>query len=262
MAKKKKKGGGGGEAKVETAGGLRWLITYADMITLLLGVFIILCSGGAPSESEMQKLTVAFENVFAIIEGGGGKTVIPGPVGEKVLEENTGLLYNSKDLAGPGALITRKYTQSFKGEIKKGEMEVKLIKDAMVIRCSGALLFEHGSALVKPEAYPTLERIALLLSGISNKVAIEGHTDATPIQTSQFPSNWELSTVRATNVLHYLIGYAQRSGFDNSKIEDFQKRLGVFGYAQFHPAVEDPYAKINNRIDIVIYHHKTEKELL
>ncbi len=262
MAKKKKKGGGGGEAKVETAGGLRWLITYADMITLLLGVFIILCSGGAPSESEIQKLTIGLEKVFAIIEGGGGKTAMPGPTGEKVLEENTGVLYNAKDLTGPEALITRKYTQTFKGEIKKGEMEVKLIKDALVIRCLGTLLFEHGNARLKPEAYPTLERIAYLLSGISNKVVIEGHTDATPVQTSQFPSNWELSTVRATNVLHYLIDYVQKSGFSDSKIEDFQKRLGVFGYAQFHPAVKDPYDKLNNRIDIVIYHHKTEKELL
>lgn len=259
---KKKKGGGGEGAKVETAGGLRWLITYADMITLLLGVFIILCSGGAPSESEMQKLVVAFENVFAIIEGGGGKTALPGPVGEKVLEEKTDLLYNLKDSGGPQALITRKYAQTFKGEIKKGEMEVNLIKDAVVIRCAGTVLFEHGNALLKPEAYPTLDRIALLLSGISNRIAIEGHTDALPVQTPQFPSNWELSTARATNVLNYLVDYAQKSGFSEAQIEDFQKRLGVFGYAQFHPAVEDPCAKLNNRIDIVIYHHKTEKELL
>jgi chemotaxis protein MotB len=263
MPRKKNKGGGeGGGAKIETAGGLRWLLTYADMITLLLGVFIILCSTGSPSEVEIEALGKAFEKVFTIIRGGGGEASIPGHGGEKSLEEKTGLIFKSRDLAGPDALITRKYTQTFKAEIKKGKMAVKSTKDALIIRCYNTLLFDSGSDKINPEAYSTLDRIAFLISGISNKVAIEGHTDATPIQTAQFASNWELSTARATNVLHYLINYAKKSGMSSSEIEDFQKRLAVFGYAQFHPAVDDPYSKLNNRIDIVIYHHKTGDELL
>ncbi|MEW6608529.1 MAG: flagellar motor protein MotB [bacterium] len=260
MAKKKKGGGGEGGAKVETAGGLRWLITYADMITLLLGVFIILCSGGAPSESEMQQLTTAFEKVFSISEGGGGEKVVTGAGGKKVLEGKSGVLSATKDLISPKALITRKYTQTFSSEIKKGKMAVKSTKDALVIRCYETLLFERGSPLIKPEAYPTLERIGLLISRIPNKIAIEGHTDAS--LPAQFPSNWELSTARATNVLQHLIDYAEKSGLSPTEIENIQKRLSVFGYAQFHPVNEDLYAKVNNRIDIIIYHHKTAEELL
>jgi len=262
MARKKKGGGGEEGAKIETAGGLRWLITYADMITLLLGVFIILCSGGAPSESEILQFTTACEKVFSIMRGGGGQTSIPGTGGEKELDEKTGILSNSRDLTSPQALIPRKYIQTFKGEIKKGKMEVKLNKDALVIRCYETLLFDKWSDKINPAAYPTLDRIAFLILGISNKIAIEGHTDATPIHNHQFASNWELSTARATNVLHYLINYAQKSGLSSSEIEDFQKRLSVFVYAQFYPAVDNPYSTLNNRIDIVIYHHKTGEDLL
>ncbi len=262
MARKKKKGGAEEGAKMETAGGMRWLLTYADMITLLLGVFIILCSGGAPSESEIQQFTIGFEKVFNILKGGGGKEIIPGPGSKKALDEKSGLLYKSKDLVSPNVLLTRKYTQTFKGEIKKGKMELKSIKDAIIIRCYETLLFDKGSAQINPEAHSTLDRIAFLTSVISNKIAIEGHTDATPIHNQQFISNWELSSARATNVLHYLINYAQKSDLTSSEIENFQKRLAVFGYAQFHPAVDDSYSNINNRIDIVIYHHKTGKELL
>jgi len=262
MARKKKRGGEGGGAKVETAGGLRWLITYADMITLLLGVFIILCSGGAPTESELQQLTTAFEKVFVIIQGGGSQKIIPGPGGEKVLEGGTGLVSKSRDIPSPETLISRRYIQTFKGEIEKGKMTVKLIKDALVVRCYGTLLFDKGSDKIKPEAYSTLERIAFLISGISNKVAIEGHTDATPIHTPQFASNWELSTARATNVLQYLITYAEKNGLSASEMNNFQKRLSIFGCAQFQPAAADPYSELNNRIDIIIYHQKTDKELL
>lgn len=260
MARKKKGGGGEEGAKVETAGGLRWLITYADMITLLLGVFIILCSGGAPTESELQQLTTAFEKVFNILQGGGSQKVIPGPGGEKMLEGGTGLVSKSKDLSSPEVIIKRKYTQTFKAEIEKGKMTVKLTKDAVVVRCYGTLLFDKGSDKINPEAYATLDRIALLISGIPNKVAIEGHTDATPIHTPQFTSNWELSTARATNVVQYLITYAEKNGLAKSEIEDLQKRLSVFGYAHFQPAVDNPYSNLNNRIDIIIY-HQTKKEL-
>ncbi|MEW6096339.1 MAG: flagellar motor protein MotB [bacterium] len=264
MARKKKKGGGGEGAKLETAGGMRWLLTYADMITLLLGVFIILCASGSPSEIEIESLGKAFETVFTIISGGGGENTILGIGGEKSLEleGKTGAISNLKDLKGPDSLITRKYTQSFKSEIKKGKMTIKSTKDALVIRCYDTLLFDKDSDKINPQAYSTLDRIAFLILGISNRIAIEGHTDATPVHTPQFASNWELSTARATNVLHYLIAQAQKSGLSSSEIENFQKRLAVFGYAQFHPAVDDLYSKLNNRIDIVIYHHKTGEELL
>lgn len=264
MARKKKKGGGGGEgAKIETAGGMRWLLTFADMITLLLGVFIILCATGAPSRVEVEAIGKAFEKVLSIIPGGGGETLTPGLGGKKTLEEKTGALVHVKDLKAPESLISHKYTQSFKAEIKKGKMEVKLTKDALVVRCYETLLFDKGSDKIKPEAYPTLDRVAFLISKISNKVAIEGHTDATPIHNAQFASNWELSIARATNVLHYLISQAEKSDLSSSEIENFKRRLSVFGYAQFRPVVEEnPYSNLNNRIDIVIYHHKTAEELL
>lgn len=260
MARKKKGGGGEEGAKVETAGGLRWLITYADMITLLLGVFIILCAGGAPSKSELQQLTTAFEKVFTILQGGGSQKVIPGPAGEKMLEGGTGLVSKSKDLSSPEVIIKRKYTQTFKAEIEKGKMTVKLTKDAVVIRCYEMLLFDKGSDKINPEAYPTLDRIALLILGIPNKVAIEGHTDATPIHTPRFASNWELSTARATNVLQYLLTYAEKNDVVKSEIDELQRRLSVFGYAYFQPIETDPYSHLNNRLDIIIY-HQIKKEL-
>lgn len=118
-------------------------------------------------------------------------------------------------------------------------------KEGLVITFSEKYMFDSGKAELYPEAKQVIKSIAQLLIDEPNRIAIEGHTDNTPISTPEFPSNWELSTTRATRVLRYLI---EELKFD-------QKRLTAAGFGEWHPVApnDTPENKAKNRrIDIIV----------
>jgi chemotaxis protein MotB len=257
VAKKRKRK----EEKVEPSE--RWLITYADMITLLLGVFIILMSTRAPGEEAYTELAAAFSEHFSIVRGGGSKNPISGKIGSEVIPDRSALIVGTKEPPAPLSTVEQSFKMSFPFEVKEGRMKVQPTRDALIIRFQDTVLFDSGQANLRQEACATLDRVGMLLESIPNKVAIEGHTDAMPINTTQFPSNWELSLSRATSVVHYLHAHAQKSGLSDKDLVDYQKRMSVYGYSQFRPIDSDPFSSANRRIDIVIYHQKIkEKDFL
>jgi chemotaxis protein MotB len=265
LARKKNKGGGGGEGEaLETAGGLRWLITYADMITLLLGLFIILASVSQESGPKQAAMAEAFERVFSIFRREGAERgFAPGNRGGDVLPKRSAIEGVRSIPVPPTAIIKNRLVQSIPHEVGKGKIITKKTKKGLVVSYHDSLFFELGSAEVKPEAYKSLDKIAKVLEIIPNKVIIEGHTDAAPIKTERFRSNWELSTARATNILHYFIDHAKKRGFEDEKLKKYQQRFTVAGYGQFHPIDEDPYSPKNRRINIIILHKKvSDKDLL
>ena len=107
------------------------------------------------------------------------------------------------------------------------------------------MFFDLGKANLKPEAVEILRKVAPTLRSLPNPLRVEGHTDDLPIRTSQFPSNWELSVHRATNVVRYLV---EEEGFD-------PKKLSAAGYSEYRPLVpnnSDANRQINRRVDIII----------
>lgn len=258
--KRKKKGEGAKGEAIETAGGMRWLITYADMITLLLGLFIVLVSTSQESGPAQAAVAEAAERVFSIFKKEGtGKTIAPGSGGGETLPQRTAIEGVRDVEVPPTAIIKKKLIQSIPHEVAEGKIVTKKTKEGLVVSYHDSLFFDLGSDKVKSEAYPSLDKIARVLEMIPNKVIIEGHTDAAPIKGGKFKSNWELSTARATNILHYFIEHAKKRGFDEEKLQKYQARFAVAGYGEFQPIDEDPYSPQNRRINIVILDKKVKE---
>ncbi len=131
---------------------------------------------------------------------------------------------------------------------KKGaedKVNLKIGPRGLVISLKDTEFFDSGSASVRPDSMPLLDNIAQAIDKYSNSIRIEGHTDNIPIKTSQFPSNWELSTARATNIVHYLI---KNFGITPD-------RLSAVGYGEFRPIADNSTEEgrqKNRRVDIVV----------
>ena len=179
-----------------------WLITYADAITLLMAFFVVMFSISEPRQEKFEAVT-------------GG-----------ILAEFTG---ESATEAQPfRTIMERMKTESTTLEMSE-KTEVKSSQRGMTFDFKSSGLFKAGSAELLPEAVPVLDRVAQLITfmGITNySVDVEGHTDDVPIRTAQYPSNWELSAQRATNVVRFLASRGVK-----------EDRLRAIGYAATKPKV-------------------------
>jgi chemotaxis protein MotB len=135
--------------------------------------------------------------------------------------------------------------QALHGEIAQHQVSLRHDTDGLVISLREFGFFDSGSARIKPEALPALDRIASILAIRTCGLRIEGHTDNVPIHTAQMASNWELSTARATELIRVLIiGH-----------RFMPARLSAAGYAEYHPVASNLTAQgraQNRRVDIVI----------
>lgn len=229
MAKKHGGGGGGHDA----AGGLRWLLTYADLITLLLVFFIILAAMAKPDAEKVKSLGVAFARIFGVFTP-GSKSHFQGMGGGK------GLLPYSR----PSQDVSLKLTSQLEAVGTKG-LNVETKRKSLVVRVSGLLLFGPNEAKLLPESKDVLDRVGTFLNLIPNKFTIQGHTDAAPSSSPLYASNWELSAARGLNVGHYLM--------DNHRIDP--SRITVSGRAEQEPLTYEQLEggdEVNRRVDIVI----------
>lgn len=199
----------------------RWLISYADLVTLLLALFIVMYA--ASDKERAKQIADSFSS-----QNTGGSGILSGSTSEK--DEPVGLA--QKLLTDPVLMQKTKMRQT---------------KFGLTVSLSEAGFFASGDATVNSEIDSVIRTIAESLRGTDTQVRIEGHTDSTPISSSRYPSNWELSTARASSVLEKLIeqGIAP-------------ERLSAAGYAGFQPIADNliPEGRAQNRrVDIVILDH-------
>lgn len=219
-----------------------WMTTYGDMVTLLLTFFVFLF---AFSTIEVKK----FEAAIASLQGAFGLPLMvedePGPEAEPLeghRPEWDDIL--TEDLQQ--LLQIERMLRSFIRE-ENLESEIRLEREGrgLVVRFADNVLFDLGKADLKPGARRILDRLAMVIAGIPNDIRVEGHTDDLPIHTAAFPSNWELSTRRATEVVRY---FAEAHRFS-------PVRLSAAGYGEYRPlAPNDTYEnrRLNRRVDVVI----------
>jgi chemotaxis protein MotB len=299
----KKKRGHAAEVENEE----RWLLTYADMLTLLFALFMVLFSISSVNISKYQVLQQSLKAAFsgsilpggrAIMQSGSESTaehtpataavpsivpLVPTPTSRSSSSMGSANPTTSSSTAARAAAasaaaaaanakpMTTAQLQaalnsmaasvaeqdSFKAVQKKlnayakahgfgPEVKTVIQRRGLVVRVmTDKVLFASGQATLQPEGAPLLGEVAQLLNvDKSHPITVEGHTDNVPIATAQFPSNWELSTARATTVVRFLIAHHVSAG-----------RLGAVGYAALHPIATnatDAGRALNRRVEIVL----------
>ncbi len=227
----------------------RWVISYADFVTMLLALFMVMFATSSMGEMKVKDVNKSIQKVFAAkpIE----QDEKPEETSElpPVKQPTEGVLENTgKSIldGGNGILDSQQLVEQIQKDMN-ADNSVKVIKSdrGVVIRINDTILFDPGSAIIKPQAKITLDKIAKTLEKFQNPILIEGHTDSMPIQNEKFPSNWELSTARATNIIKYLTGaHAFPPG-----------RLSAVGYGEYMPVEKNttPQGRAKNRrVDIIV----------
>jgi chemotaxis protein MotB len=266
----------------------RWLLTYADMITLLMALFMVLFSISSVNISKYRTLQESLKAAFSGSVLPGGKAILQaGSQSEKqkasqdtaipsiVAIAPTATNQNTSGASGSSqaaqsmssartseqakALITaakleQQQLQALKARLDaylkahglSSQVKTVISRRGLVVRVlTDKVLFDSGQATLKAPGLPLLGEVANLLNVEQNhQIAVEGHTDDVPIASAQYPSNWELSTARATTVVRYFISRGVSAD-----------RLTASGYADLHPLASnatDHGRQLNRRVEIVL----------
>jgi chemotaxis protein MotB len=228
MAKKKK--------AEEPENGERWLISYADFITLLFAFFVVMYSVSAVNDGKLKVLGDSISTAF--------NPFIPfSATNIRIVESQSGTQPNEQAF-DIGVLTFRKLKEGIRDFDRFEKIKVENEARGVAIRLPDEMVFESGKAEILPKFQESLQKIAKLLKEIPNHLQIEGHTDNIPISTSAYPSNWELSTARSVAILRGLIAASIEPG-----------RLSAAGYGEFKPisANDTPEGRAKNRrVEIIV----------
>ncbi len=219
----------------------RWLLTYADLITLLLAFFIVMYSMSRIDAKKFGKMSEALSGALhggqAAIRVGDDLGMAPGKGVLKVGH----LMTIGRKIQDKFSIIDRKLGRPE----NERPVSTEVTERGLVIHIMESALFESGSAELHTRAKETLDLIAVDLTDVKNHIRVEGHTDNLPISTDKFPSNWELSSARATEVVKYLI--------ENHRIPP--GKVSALGYGEYRPIRPnnnpENQAK-NRRVDVVV----------
>jgi chemotaxis protein MotB len=224
----------------------RWLVSYADFITLLFAFFVVLFATGQSDHRKKAELAASIQSAF-------NQMGIFAPHPEQVLAKK--LVGSGIEVAPPTfgpsfasttesmVMVKQHIEQVAQPEISLGVIAVYESPNGLVISLQEAGFFDSGAVGIRPSALPVLSRIAEALP--QTPLRVEGHTDDVPIHTTQFASNWELSSSRASSIARLLLLHT------NVHAEN----MSVAGYAEFHPATSNETAEgraRNRRADIVL----------
>jgi len=230
----------------------RWLISYADFITLLFAFFVVMFASSQTDKAKAQQMSDSIKgalkqdkisSAIAEILGGApgtkdkGNAQRKGP-GGKVKDEST--------TKPAGLLPSLKILQTqLKQEISSGMLQVSMEPRGLVVSLRQAAFFPPGQDTIDTGTYATIQKLAEVILAVPNKVRLEGHTDAVPIHNARYRSNWERSSSRGVTMLERLSGRYQVP----------EQRLSVGGYAETIPIASNatPEGRAQNRrVDIVI----------
>jgi chemotaxis protein MotB len=213
----------------------RWLVSYADFITLLFAFFVVLYSAAQVDKHRTAQVASAIQTAFHQ----SGSLPPPAVNGGSPQLPNAPL--TSDDLQ---EALKKQIEQTLSGEIANGDVAVRSSPEGLIISLREVGFFDTGSADIKASSQVAFARLAEILRKNGSDIRIEGHTDNVPIHNSKFSSNWDLSTARATATIRLLIRYKLKP-----------ERMAVAGYAEFHPVASNdtPEGRANNRrVDIVV----------
>jgi chemotaxis protein MotB len=217
----------------------RWLLTYSDLITLLMIFFVIMY---AMSNVDAEKYNQLANSMGLAM--GGGKNIIgsdkPGEVPQTP---------NVVDQIDEFNKTKEEIDKFIKENNLTGSVETELTDRGLQIRLKNSLLFDSGKADINPGVYTEITKVGKILNKVDGYIRIEGHTDNVPMGIGSIKSNWQLSSMRASNIAEYLI---KMSGIS-------PERVAAIGYGEYRPVGDNNTAEgraKNRRVDIVIVNNK------
>ena len=230
-----------GSKKSEGSSGSRWEIVYSGFVLILLCFFIMLSSFSTMEAAKVMRFVKSFVNAVSVLPRG-----VKFDSGLAVVPDSADMVDSKSELAKIFETL-EKLSYEFNLE---DEINFEFTREGLIMRMSEHTLFDLGSADISDEALPLLQKVGAIISKTAYLIRIEGHTDDLPINTERYPSNWELSTARAVNVLRYFI--------KNHNIDP--RRLAAEGFSEFHPLVanETPENRGKNRRVEIIFVKKDQ----
>jgi chemotaxis protein MotB len=224
----------------------RWLVSYADFITLLMVLFVVLYSMGQVNVEKYKQLAESMRTAFSL---GGAVQIVDSQINQAGGTSEDG---SSKPIVVPGIPEGPTESEEVAGQLTSmlsaqnlgNQVSVQTNIEGVLISLSERLIFKNDQVELPPEAFQVLNTIVEMLRPIDNKVRLVGHTNNTPSTNPLYPTNWELSLARATTVAKYLI---------NSGI--VPERLIISGqgeYAPVFPNDTDQHKELNARVEIII----------
>ena len=219
----------------------RWLVSYADFITLLFAFFVVMYSAAQLDKRRAGQLATAIQTAF--LQRG---SLPPNPEDVGGTRDHASNTVSDEDQS---ALKTR-IEHALAGEIANGNVAVRKSAEGLVISLREVGFFDTGSDKIKASSVPAFAQLAEVLRQDGSFIPIEGHTDDVPIHNSRFSSNWDLSTARATATIRLLILYGLKP-----------ESMAASGYAEYHPIANNQTSEgraLNRRVDVVIPRKQTQ----
>ena len=229
----------------------RWLVSYADFITLLFAFFVVLFATGQSDKRKKAELAVSIQSAFnelGIFDAHTNLRLLEHAAGNSGYSPSQPVIQSAVPLDEPKLVLEQQLEAAARAEISSGVIAIHDSPNGLVVSLQEAGFFDSGAVGIRASAVPVLNRIAAVLP--ESALRVEGHTDDVPIHTAQFASNWELSSSRASSIARLLLLHPNIHA----------DRMSVAGYAEYHPVASNATAEgraRNRRVDIVLL---TEKQ--
>jgi len=225
----------------------RWLVSYADFVTLLFGFFVVLYAFARTDQKKQVQVVQAIDSAFRSmgVFSDSNQTARAQDAAQAANAAMDEELLTPMQVKYDLDRVRQDLTQTLAKQIATHTVALEMGRDGLVISLREAGFFDSGSAMPKAEALPTLRQIADRLGATPYDLRIEGHTDNVPIHNAEFDSNWELSSARATHIARLFL--------EMKAIPP--DRLSAAGYAEFHPVASNDTAAgraENRRVDLVV----------
>ena len=226
----------------------RWLVSYADFITLLFAFFVVMYSISSVNEGKFRTVSDSIKAALNPVVS-PSNALTPFTIGQNKALMLKPMIENAKE---PAVRRLRQIMRSLKNETHLEVIQLKeLTNGDIVLTLPDTVMFRPGEAALRTEALPFMQAMGEVLVELNRHVRIEGHTDNVPIATAQFPSNWELSATRAVTVVRTL----------SERYEVPSQNLSAVGHADSRPETDNltPENRAKNRrVEIVVLERKPE----
>jgi chemotaxis protein MotB len=236
----------------------RWLVSYADFITLLFAFFVVMFASSQTDKGRAKQVSESVEKAFSDGKSVGLSAAVAKILGGTVDDKGQG----NAQMRGPGgaqrsakeplpqevlelAPSLKTLSKELEAEINTGKVELSLVPRGLVISLKQAAFFPSGADTVDPATFAIVAKLAVVLKQVSNPIHVEGHTDSVPIHSARFRSNWELSAARSISMTELLV----------ERFDVPYGRMAIVGFAENSPVDtnDTPEGRARNRrVDLVI----------